>query len=358
MLSLIVAFGYFLIFFVMVYGLARTSKISPSENHQTASIIICGRNEANRITPLLESLAKINYPDNQYEILLVNDDSTDNTGALMRAFCDQKDNRHYLVHKKTGQSYKGKKGALNFGIQQAKYDIILATDADCIVQANWVRSMLGYFDENTALVQGYSPVKKRSDFLSVYQQFDTLAEGVTAAASMYFNNPTHANARNFAFRKSVYNEVGGFSRISHVDTGDDFYLAKLIKTETEYDFRYNPEPSAFVFTEEVSNLKTYWHQQLRRNSKGFDLGWQFLLLGGWLLLFHLLLISLLIAGQWSLFGLLLGGKFIAEFIPVLIGAIKFKEFRVLPFFPVLWLLYPLFYFSSQILGSFKFYRWK
>jgi len=109
---------------------------------------------------------------------------------------------------------------------------------------------------------------------------------------------------------------------------------------------------------EVADLKTYWHQQLRRNSKGFDLGWDFFTLGSWLLAFHGVLAYLLIVGNGSLFSLLLGGKFIAELTPTLVGAIIFREYRVLPFFPLLWAIYPLFYFSSQILGSFKIYRWK
>jgi len=358
MLAIIFAIGYYLIFLTMTYGLIRTKKKSSYTNTKQASIIICGRNEELRISPLLESLERIDYPIENYEVILVDDSSTDNTQQIMQSFVEKHQNWRYLRHDKSRKAYKGKKGALDFGIQNSQFDIIIATDADCIVQPDWLKSMLSYFDGNVAMVQGYSPVTNRQDSLSIYQQFDTLAEGVTAASSMYFDNPTHANARNFAFRKSVYNEVGGFSKISHVDTGDDFYLAKLINKETDYKFCYNPDEEAFIFTDEVENLKDYWHQQLRRNSKGFDLNWQFLVLGGWLIVFHLLLAYLIISNQFQLFGILIGGKFLTEFSPVLFGAIKFNEKRVLWYFPILWFIYPILFFSSQILGSMKIYKWK
>jgi cellulose synthase/poly-beta-1,6-N-acetylglucosamine synthase-like glycosyltransferase len=358
MLFIVFAAGYYLIFMIMFYGLVRTKQTTDYSTNQKASVIICACNEARRIQPLLQSLKKIEYSKENFEVILVNDNSIDETGEIMQAYCAGQGNWRYLFHEKSSDSYKGKKGALDFGIQNSQHDIILATDADCIVPQNWLKSMLSYFDENTALVQGYSPVLKRQDFLSVYQQFDTLAEGVTAASSFFYNTPTHANARNFAFRKSVYHEIGGFSSISHVDTGDDFYLAKLIKNETNYDFRYNCDRNSFVSTHEVDHLKDYWHQQLRRNSKGFDLGGQILFLGSWLIIFHLLLIYLLISGNSGLFGILLSGKFIVEFLPVFIGARKFNEQRVLYYFPILWIIYPVFYFASQFLGSLKIYQWK
>lgn len=358
MLILVFACGYYLIFLLMLLGLVRTKKSCQKSAERSASIVICGRNEAERIGSLLESLEKLDYPTENFEIILVNDDSDDDTGAIMQQFCDQAANRHYLLHKKNKNSYRGKKGALDFGIQNSQFDIIVATDADCIVPKNWLKSMLSCFDENTAMVQGYSPVNKRQDFLSVYQQFDTLAEGVTAASSMFFNNPTHANARNFVFRKSMYNKVGGFSKISHVDTGDDFYLAKLIKNETDYKFRYNPDAEAYVYTEEVTDLKTYWHQQLRRNSKGFDLNFSIFMMGSWLLIFHLFLVYLLVVGDYSRFFLFAGLKVSVELLPAIVGAFKFGEKHLIKYFPILWIVYPVFYFASQILGSFRMYKWK
>jgi biofilm PGA synthesis N-glycosyltransferase PgaC len=358
MIYIIFAIGYYLIFLMLLFGLLRTQKKDGLFIEKKVSIIICARNESTKIVPLLQSLEKIDYSKEDYEVLLVNDDSSDDTKKIMVDFCEKKSNWKYLLHQKDKNSYKGKKGALDFGIQNSQYEIILATDADCVVQEKWVESMVSYFDSETAMVQGYSPVNQQPDFLSIYQQFDTLAEGVTAASSMYFNNPTHANARNFAFRRSVYDEVGGYSKISHVDTGDDFYLAKLIKNETDYRFRYNPDGEAFVYTEELQDLKTYWHQQLRRNSKGFDLNFPIFVMGSWLLNFHLMLVYLLVIGDYPRFFLFTGLKVSVEFLPAIVGAFKFDEKHLIKKFPILWILYPVFYFASQILGSFRIYKWK
>ena len=272
------AIGYYFLFLVIIYGLARTKKQVKNSIEKYASVIICARNEGKILNPLLTSLEGLTYNYENYEIILVDDDSTDNTSEIMQEYCNRHTHWKYLFHKKTPASYKGKKGALDFGIQNSKYEIILATDADCVVKSSWIQSMLSCFEKNTAMVQGYSPIYKPRGFLSKYQQFDTLAEGVTAAASFYFNDPSHANARNFAFRKSAYNEVQGFSTISNVDTGDDFYLARLIKNETNLKFKYNIDQDSFVTTIDVDNLEDYWHQQLRRNSKGFDLDFNFFII--------------------------------------------------------------------------------
>ncbi len=352
----ILTIGYCLLFILLLIGLLLHKQTFNSVQY-SVSIIICARNEDKVITNLLKSLEAIEYPADKYEVLLINDDSSDSTEKIMKDFSFKHSNWKQYDHIKKENSPKGKKGALTFGINQSKGEIILVTDADCIVQPNWIQSMVSCFDKYTGMVLGYSPVKKRKDLLSIYQRFDTLCEGTTAVASVAYNKPTHSNARNLAFRKIVFDEVGGYESVGHIDTGDDFYLSKLIKEKTNWKFNYNTNQQSFVYTDEIISIRKFLHQQLRRNSKAFDLGLPLFLMGSWVIIFHLILLFLIFSG--SIIGLyLLIIKVIAEMLPALAGAKLLKEEGLIKYFPILWIVYPIIYLSSQILGSLRFYKWK
>jgi len=354
----ILATGYFSLIFLILIGLVFFNNKKHS-NNLTASIVIVARNEQEKLPILLESLCNIDYPEDKYEILLVDDNSDDNTGRIMEEYCSAKANWHTYFHEKNEKSLKGKKGAISMAIEKSVGEIILITDADCVVPPNWIKSMTSCFDPKTSMVLGCSPVMRKKGFFNIYQRFDTLCESCLAASTTFYNKPSHSNARNLAFRKSVFNEVGGYQSISHVDTGDDYYLTKLFRTTTKSNFKYNMDSNSSVITDEIGFGAKYVHQQLRRNSKAFDLTLPFFIMGAFIFLFHLsLLIMVFIPSAWSLLGKLLIAKFIIEIFPVIIGAIRFKEKGIIPWFPILWLLYPVFYLSSQILGSLHLHKWK
>src|SRR6056297_1876297 len=109
MLFIVFAAGYYLIFLIILYGLVRTKKTTDYSTNQRASVIICARNEARRIKPLLQSLGKIEYSKENFEVILVNDNSTDETGEIMQAYCSGHENWRYLFHEKSHDSYPGKK---------------------------------------------------------------------------------------------------------------------------------------------------------------------------------------------------------------------------------------------------------
>ena len=358
-IAIVLSIGYFIIMFLIIRALVSNRRTNPEPDVLLVSIIIAARNEEAVIENLLRSLEKIIYPEDKYEVILVDDDSSDSTGKIMGNYACNRQNWKALHHKKDIKSLKGKKGAITLGIQQSRGDIILTTDADCVVPPNWVKSMVSCFSPEIGVILGHSPVRKSKGFLNILQRFDSIFEATAAAASTFYNKPSHSNGRNLAFRKKVFEEVSGYKHISKIATGDDFFLTKLIIKLNNWRFFYNSDPESFVLTEHVKFGKTFLNQQLRRNSKAFHLTKPFFLIAAWIFLFHLsLLIMIFTPSSWLLLCLLILLKFIIEYIPVSLGAKLFHQDSLLKYYPIIWLVYPVFIIGFSLLGSLQIYRWK
>lgn len=358
-ISIILGFLYFLMLMLISLGLVYIPFTKRSADQLSVSVLISARNEAGIIGRLLESLTKLRYPENRYEIILIDDDSTDETSKIMHRYAEGKPNWRVLHHSKIGDDLKGKKGSITMGIRHSCGDIIMVTDADCIVPPDWLSSTVAFFRPEIGMVLGASPVAKGQGFFNIYLRFDSLCEASVAAATTFYNKPSHANARNMAFRKTVFEEVNGYSSETNIDTGDDFFLMQKIRTNTQWRFAYNVDPASFVLTAAMDFGKAFIHQQLRRNSKAFNLTIPFFLMGAVVFLFHVTIVVLAFTPMlWKWFCILLAFKFISEFIPTLYGARLLRQKDLLKYFPILWIVYPAIYLTSQVLGSLKFYRWK
>jgi len=357
--STILAFLYLLIMLMISLGLIFTRTTKRIRQTLSVSIIVCARNEANVISQLLQSLIKLRYPEDKYEVILIDDNSSDSTQNIMNYYAAGKENWKVLHHDKSTDPLKGKKGAITLGVHESRGEIIMVSDADCIVPPDWITSMVYYFRPSVGMVLGHSPVETREGFMNIYERFDTLCEASVAAASTYYNKPTHANGRNLAYRKQAFEDVDGYHNGANTDTGDDFFLMQKIRTHTRWRFAYNTDPASFVPTEPMTFGKKYIHQQLRRNSKAFNLTIPFFLLGMIVFLFHIVLAILLFSPSlWNWLEILLLFKFLSEFIATYHGARLFGQTDLLKYFPILWIIYPVCYLTSQLVGSLKLYRWK
>jgi len=357
-LSLVLGSGYFLLMSFISLALGKLKRYR-EKYFPFISVVVAARNEEKNIEILLKSLSDLKHDSTMFEIILVDDDSIDNTRSIMEKYSSEHNNWNVLYHRKSSGSLKGKKGALALGIENSKGEIILTTDADCFVPENWIKSMIGCFKPDVGMVLGHSPVRRQKGFFNILQRFDTICESAIAAASSYINKPTHSNGRNLAFRKKTFLEVGGYNKISQISTGDDFFLSKIISTATKWKFIYNTDPNSFVTTKPERFGKKYIHQQLRRNSKAFYLTLPLFIVASWIFIFHVFLGILLFSIPISiLFWILLGIKFIFELFPVAISAKIFNQKDLLKYFPLLWIIYPVIFLGTQLLGSLQFYRWK
>jgi poly-beta-1,6-N-acetyl-D-glucosamine synthase len=254
----------------IIKGLGKLTKpakgIIPEE---FVSVIIPFRNESDNILKNLSSIQKQNYPVEKFEVIYVDDSSTDGSFEILQSIGK---NTNIKVLKLPGENpVKGnKKRAVQFGIENSNGEIIVATDADCTHKNGWLKSILNYFDTETAFISGPVSFKKNNNFFSKVQQIEFSAL-ITAGAGLIGNGtPTICNGANIAYRKNAYNEVGGFADNIHLSSGDDEFLMQKISRETKYKIQFCLDREAIVETESNKTISDFFEQRKRWASKGLQ----------------------------------------------------------------------------------------
>ena len=259
--------GYiFLIAFYYEHWIAVTEFVALTRNPSTfISVIIPARNEAINIQNCLDDLLNQNYPSPQYEIIVVDDHSTDETAAIVVRY-DQ--SRVKLIALKqwiedSGQSAAYKKLAIETAIAQATGDLIITTDADCRFDPAWLRTMEAYYrTSGSRLVAGPVRMTPSSSFLSKFQALDfAILQGITAA-SMHARFHPMGNGANLAYDKAAFLETGGF-RGDQLASGDDMLLIKKIATKYPSRLTYLKSKLAIVDTKPEPNWSNFFSQRIR-----------------------------------------------------------------------------------------------
>ena len=326
----------------------------------SVSIVIAARNEETRILPCLKSLEKLAYPEDRYEVIFIDDSSSDKTTELIDRFCKKYRNWHLIRIAKKSKQLLGKKNALLQGIAKAKGDIIFTTDADCIVPPGWIQGMVKYFKTGISMVLGYSPLQKGKGFLYRFLQFDNLFSALAAAAPTKLGYPFTSVGRNLAYCKEAYHNVGGFLALKNFRSGDDIHLTTRFRYLNNGKIDYCADADTFVETQLPSSLSDVIHQQMRKNSKTFQLTFSSIVFSLLLAVYYILLIiTPIFFPEWLktwLYLLLL--KFLLENIDLVKAAKIFRLKGLIPYIPLMQILYPINIAIFSLLGVTQFYSWK
>ncbi|MCD6330218.1 MAG: glycosyltransferase [Candidatus Cloacimonetes bacterium] len=242
--------------FIILLGLSLI--ISPkrkSPAHNSFSIIIPCRNEIHNLPTLFHSLDKLDYEKDLYEIILIDDASQDDTPKQIREYCENKPNYQSIIIEQKSADYKGKKYALKRGIEKAKFENLLFTDADCIVPTNWIDSFNKYLSNDIGMIVGYSPEKN----VSTFRRFSQIITADFYCATINLGVPFSNNGRNLYINKDAYDHVDGFEKIRDITCGEDKLLLNLIKN-TNYRIIYNSDCKVFTHPQ----VQDYVNQQKRR----------------------------------------------------------------------------------------------
>lgn len=187
------------------------------------SVIVCFRNEEAMIQNCLASILKQEYPGG-FEIIAVDDNSTDNSAAIVRQLASEADGRVRLLQ--PGPTRPGKKDALTFGINNARYEHILLTDADCLTRSyHWLALMTRPLRGGAEVVlgvgeyalNGWQPVDR-------FQRFEAIYVALKYLSFARLGLPYMGVGRNLAYRKSFFQRSGGFAGHTDLPGGDDDLL--------------------------------------------------------------------------------------------------------------------------------------
>jgi len=267
LITLIFLLLYALLIFYYRREWTRLSCYEPvgAINNHFISVIVPARNEEENIAFLLKALAGQTYPEENFEIIVVNDFSTDQTAEVVRSFSLP---NLFLTGPEADITASSKKKSIEAGIQKARGELIVTTDADCIPGRNWLRTLNDFYaQKNAAFIA--APVKFTQDnsFLQLFQSLDFLTlQGVTAA-SVGGNFHTMCNGANLAYQKRAFEKVNGFEGIEKIATGDDMLLMYKIWKQFPDKVFYLKNTEAIVATAPMKSWKAFYMQRKRWASK-------------------------------------------------------------------------------------------
>ncbi|MBN2461802.1 MAG: glycosyltransferase [Candidatus Cloacimonetes bacterium] len=237
--------AYIVIFFsllllLMAAGIQLNKKKLRCRNHNYSILIPC-RNESANLPRLFQALDKINYPEELYEIILVDDASMDNTNRLLQEFCNRKENARYFTINVKDSEFLGKKAALQMAAEKASHDILLFTDADCTFAPDWLQGFNYFMETGTGFIAGWVMIKGKNAIARLH----ALISAGIFAATIGLGIPFSAAGGNMAVTRQAFISVGGYSKIKNHISGDDKLLLNIIKKQG-YKIRFNPSPAVYT----------------------------------------------------------------------------------------------------------------
>lgn len=238
-----------------------------SEPRLKISVIVAAKNEEQNIPALINSLSIQSYPADLFEVIIIDDNSSDDTYTkaveLSRKF------QNFTVLKIQTKRFPGKKGALQFGIEKADNPFILITDADCRPEKNWIKSFAAKFELGSEFIIGAAPLVQHKSLVNRISCFENLRTLLLTLGAANIGMPYSAAARSFGFKKESFEKLSGYEKTLDTISGDDdLLLREAVKHKMKIDivadkdsFVYSHAPKIFseYLTQKTRHIKTSFH---------------------------------------------------------------------------------------------------
>jgi len=253
---------------IFLIGLKRNREQVQISSNLFVSVVIAARNEETNLPDCLESVAIQTYPASLYEIIVINDGSTDGTEAICNDFIKRYPNIK-LIHAKDDTIIRGKANALAQGIEAATGDIILITDADCTVPKTWVEQTAIRYDSDIGLIGGFTLQKAATPFEGMQSLDWTFILGM-AAATAGLGYPLGSIGNNLSFRRSAYDQVGGYRKLKFSVT-EDYTVVQAIVASHKWKYLYPIDLKHLVESKSCPNFQSLIRQKHRWGKGGLDM---------------------------------------------------------------------------------------
>jgi len=227
------------------FVLGTRRRHSSTEQTPLVSVVVAARDEAECIARCLHVLLTQNYPQTQYEIIVVDDDSTDGTDRIVGEFIGGPVEVRLL--KTEGQG--AKKAALSLGVTAAAGEVILTTDADCQISPGWIRGMVAHFTAGVGMVIGFAQIGSPNEINAVrkgYEAVDFTNLMACIWGSAGWGHPLAASGQNLAYLREAFTAVGGYEKVMHRASGDDVLLMQMIRKTGKWSIAFASAPETFA----------------------------------------------------------------------------------------------------------------
>ncbi|MHB9030243.1 MAG: glycosyltransferase [Candidatus Latescibacterota bacterium] len=284
--------GYIFLALSMRHALGKV-RGGRSNHRPFVSVVAAARNEEKTIVSCLAALRKQDYPPERYEVIVIDDRSNDGTPVLLEKFRQTWPSLRIITISAAEKGISPKKAALARGIALAQGEIILQTDADCIVPETWISGMASRFEPEAGFVAGIAPYRSAPGMLNSFIRHEYLWNAALSAASIALGGGTHASGRNMGFRKDVFEMLGGYGNSREIISGDDTLLLQRIVRSGQARAVTMPDPGTHVYTDAPENFGDFVRQRTRHMSTGRYFKLPHLVLGSAVYGFHALLLTML-----------------------------------------------------------------
>lgn len=357
---------YMLLLFTLLVGWVRIRRQPMPQrtaDPSPVSVIVAARNEADNIGSLLDDLRSTAFPPDRFEVIIVDDHSTDTTPEIVRQAIATFPQAKFL---QLPEGRTGKKAALLLGIEQSRFGVIATTDADCTVSKNWLTCLASYFGSaQTKLLVGPVKIAENHSFIDSLQVMEFVSVAGTTAATVGLGHPVMANGANLAFRKETFAELGGYDDNLAIASGDDEFLLRKVFRKYPDGIRYLNYYEAAITTPPLPTIAALVSQRIRWAGKWrHNSDWVARALAFFVLVSQFSFLSLIILSVWQpalpiaigigllVIKLLMEGVFIAW-----VSRFLDRRFDVLAFV-VLEILYPFYVLFIGIGSLFLSFQWK
>lgn len=356
---------YLFLMTFLIVGIKKLNKnkLLPNTTRKV-SICIAFYNEEKHLPQLLNSIKSLNSK-HLAEFIFIDDQSEDQSLKILEDFKQENKEFEIKLIKSEVKSLKGKKNAISLGLKIAENEIILTTDADCILPKTWIETMLSYFDEETQMVCGAVGSMKPNTFLEKIFALEFSSLIVSGAASIGFGHSSFCNAANMGFRLGAYQRVKNKIEGQHLASGDDVFLLHSISKEYgEKSIKFAYNTNSVVLTRQVSNFRDFINQRVRWGSKSTSYKKIFPIFTALVVaLINISLICLLIFGifevkYFKLFIVLFLLKLISDFTLLKLGKILIEPKPSILVSITTSILYPIYICITIFMFLFKKKTWK
>ena len=249
-----------LFYYLIVFGKFAYAKVKKNTPKKTpVSVIVCAKNEAENVTQFIPLLAEQDYPD--FEIVLIDDASSDDTLEIFEAFEKQYSNVRLVKVKNIEAFWGNKKFALTLGIKAAKKEYLLFTDADCYpTSKDWIKEMSSHFTQQKTIILGYGAYEKISgSFLNKIIRFETMLTAVQCFSWAKMGHPYMGVGRNLAYKKEEFFNVNGFIEHMKIRSGDDDLFINQAAKGKNTTICFTPE--SFTYSKPKTSFKEWFTQK-------------------------------------------------------------------------------------------------
>lgn len=261
-LATLIQLGYYWGLFSRLAFYKKKEKVK-SQQHPV-SVIVCARDEAGNLARNLPGLLVQQYPSS-HEVIVVNHNSQDDTRYLLEEFKKSYKGLVAVNLEQEAKGIPGKKYPLSIGIREAKHEILLLTDADCVPASEfWIQHMQDGYHEGTDIVLGYGSYHRRPGLLNKLIRFETFHSGLQYLSYALAGIPYMGVGRNLSYKKALFLKNKGFSSINHLAGGDDDLFINKVAAPTNTEIVIDAE--AITLSEPERTLGNWIRQKYRHYS--------------------------------------------------------------------------------------------